>query len=73
MKEGTEEKNIVVISDDKDELGEFVWRIFSQSSIILRPHRSRPDMGKLRPAGQSRPVKPFILARRHLHKLKLPS
>ena len=26
----------------------------------------KPDMGKLRPAG------PFILARRHLHKLKLP-
>ena len=41
MKEGTEEKNLVVINDDKDELGEFLWRIFSQSGIILRPHRSK--------------------------------
>ena len=29
-------------------------------------------MGKLRPAGQIRPASPFILDRRHLHKLKLP-
>ena len=29
-------------------------------------------MGKLRPAGQIRPAGPFILAHRHLHKLKLP-
>ena len=30
----------------------------------------RADMGKLRPAGQVRPAGPFILACRHLHKLK---
>ena len=29
-------------------------------------------MGKLRPSGQIRPAGPFTLARRHLHKLKLP-
>ena len=33
---------------------------------------STADMGKPRPAGQIRPAGPFILARRHLHKLKLP-
>ena len=35
-------------------------------------HLSSPDMGKLRLAGQIQPADPFILARRHLHKLKLP-
>ena len=30
------------------------------------------DMGKLRPAGQIRPAGSFILALRHLQKLKLP-
>ena len=47
MKEDTEEKNLVVINDDKDELGEFVQRIFSQSGIILRTHCSRPGVGEL--------------------------
>ena len=34
-------------------------------------HSSKADMGKLRPAGQIRPVDPFILARWHIHKLEL--
>ena len=37
------EKNLVVINNDEDELGEFVYRIFSQSGIILRPHHPRPS------------------------------
>ena len=40
MKEGTEEKNLVVIDDDEDKLGEFVWCIFSPSGTILCSHRS---------------------------------
>ena len=40
MKKGLEEKIFVVISHDKDELEEFVRRIFSQSGINLRPRLS---------------------------------
>ena len=47
MKESTAKMNLVVINDNKDELGEFLYRIFSLSGIFLRLHGSRPGVGKL--------------------------
>ena len=35
-------------------------------------HQLAQNMSKLQPAGQIRPAGSFILARRHLRKLKLP-
>ena len=49
-----------------------VEHIVATAVMFLRGVLPRADMGKLRPAGQIRPAGDFILARRHLHKLKLP-
>ena len=47
-------------------LAELIW------SWLRNKKDSKTDVGKLRPAGQIRPAGPFILARRHLLKPKLP-